>query len=305
MSTKLRQRTPPTIEEELLFRSDHTCCICRVKGKDVQLHHIDGNPANDKIDNIAVVCLDCHSKVTGKRGLGKAYKPGEVRRYKRSWEQQVSDSRKIHRPRIYYKRELISQIDFIICEILATKSSDDRVEQLLNTLFELHLWRGSPQIDGKIVDGLSHLSLMSGLSSPRLASLVAEKLWEICFHFVGPDNVPMDKQDTKYVLECIGALDTLGHFNCEFGHGKKATESFTQTAESFFEVGLWYNKKSIDNAVLRCYKNSLDACFNENKLEFRFGRNVLHKSLRRLLRLLKEHPSISRRYNRRITDLLK
>jgi len=305
MTRNLRRRTPASIEEEILFRSDHTCCICRTKGKDVHVHHIDGNPRNDRADNLAVVCLDCHSKVTGTRGLGKAYKPGEVRRYKRTWDKQVVDSRKIHRPRIYYKRELVSQIDFTICEILACGSDNTKAEQLLDTLYELHLWRGGRQIDEKIVDGLSHLAMMSALSSPSLASLVADKLWEMCWEFVGPDEVPMDSQDLKYVLDCVDALDTLGDFNCDFRHGRKAVESFVQSAENFFEVGLWYKKKSIVNAVLRSYKNSLESSFHDGRLDFPFARKILRRSLRKLNHLLKDYPMIWNQHKRRISRLLK
>jgi hypothetical protein len=304
MPKNSRRQTSPSIEQEILFRSDHTCCTCRLKGKDVQIHHIDANPTNNHPGNLAVICLDCHSKVTGTRGLGKAYKPGEVRRYKRAWEKQVADSRKIHRPRIYYKRELVSQIDFTICEILATKSNDDKAEQLLDTLYELHVWRGGPEIDEKIVDGLSYLALMSGLSSPRIASLVADKLWEMCWHFAGPKEVPMDRRDLKYVLGCIDALDTLGKFNCEFGHGKKASDFFAQSAENFFEVGLWYEKESIASAVLRSYKNSLEVCFADGKLQFPYGRNILRKSLRRLGALLKDYPTHWNNHKLLISKLL-
>jgi hypothetical protein len=305
MPKNSRRRTPRSIEEEILFRSDHTCCICRLRGKDVQIHHIDGNPADCRPENLAVVCLDCHSNVTGTRGLGKAYNPGEIRRYKRAWEKQVADSRKIHRPRIYYKRQLVSQIDFTICEVLASKSNDDKAEQLLDTLYELHLWRGGPEIDEKIVEGLSHLAMMGGLSSPRIASLVADKLWEMCWQFVGPHEVSMDRRDLNYVIDCIDALDTLGRFNCEFGHGKRACESFAQSAENFFEVGLWYKKKSIVNAVLDSYKSSLEVCFSDGKLEFPQGRKVLRKSLRRLVRLLKDYPKDWNNHKRVISELLK
>ena len=304
MAKHFRRRTPTLIEDEILFRSDHTCCICRVKGKDVQIHHIDGNSANNRPDNLAIVCLDCHSRVTGTRGMGKAYKSGEVKRYKRAWEKQVADSRKIHRPRIYYKRELVSQIDFTICQILASSSDNKKAEQLLDTLYELHLWRGGREIDEKIVDGLSHLALMSGLSSPKLASLLADKLWEMCWHFVGPEEVPMESQDLKYVLDCVHALDTLGKFNCEFGHGRKAVESFSQSAENLFEVGLWYEKKSIVNAVLKSYKNSLEVCFVDGSVEFLYGKNILRKSLRKLKHLLKDYPTIWNQNTRRISVLL-
>jgi hypothetical protein len=291
MVGKPRKRITQHLVDEVLFRSNHTCCICRTKGKDVQIHHIDGNRSNNGIGNLAVVCLDCHSKVTGRRGLGQSYSPGEVRKYKRSWEQAVLDLRQVHRPQIRYKKELVSQIDLIICDILARKQNSSRVEELLNVLFELHLWRGGPEIDSKIVEGLHHIALMSGLSSPRIAAIVAEKLWEMCFHFVGPEDVDMDKKNQKYVLKCVDALETLGQFNSEFGHGRKAAQSIAESAENFFEIALWYDTKRVANAVLRGYEKTLRGCYEYGKLEFSFGRTVLRRSLRKIRRLLNEqHP---------------
>lgn len=304
MAAKRRRRVPAAIADEVLFRSDHTCCICRVRGKDVQVHHIDGDPGNNRVANLAIVCLDCHSRVTGPRGLGKAHTPGEVRRYKRSWELQVLDTRRVRRPRITYKKELVSQIDFIVCEILACGRDNPRAIELLDMLFELHLWRGSRQVDRAIVEGLHHLAVMSGLSSPKLVTLVAEKLWEMCFHFIGPEDVPMTKQDREQVDECIEALCTLAEFNCEFGRGRKATEAIAEHAENFFEVALWYSKKDLANRVLRLYDKAIASCSIEGKLKYPYGRRVLRRSLRKLEPLLTTKRSSWSYQSRRIRQIL-
>jgi len=295
---------PQSVVDDILFHADHTCCICRTKGKDVQIHHIDGKHSNNKPSNLAVVCLDCHSRVTGRRGLGQSFNQGEVRRYKRSWDQHVRNTRRIHRPQIRYKKELVSQIDLIICGILACKRNSSRVEELINILYELHLWRGGPEIDEKIVEGLHHLALMSGISYPRIAVLVAEKLWEMCFHFIGPEEIEMDKTDYRYVLKCIDALETLAEFNAEFGHGKKAAEAIVETAENFFEIGLWYDSRAIANAILRTSKKALEACYEEGILKFAFGRVVLRRSIRKVRKLIDEQRPEWNYQQRRIRDLL-
>jgi len=78
-----------------MFENDHTCCICRERGKDVQIHHIDGNHANNADRNLAVLCLDCHSRVTGRRGLGRSFSVAEVRKYKVDWESLVRKRRSL------------------------------------------------------------------------------------------------------------------------------------------------------------------------------------------------------------------
>lgn len=62
---------------------------------EVNTHHIDGNPNNNDIQNLAVVCLDCHSKITGSRGLGKSFSPLEVTKYKKNWEFMIQSQRSL------------------------------------------------------------------------------------------------------------------------------------------------------------------------------------------------------------------
>lgn len=302
---KRRRSFRAQTSDEILFVSNHTCCICRIAGKDVQIHHIDGNNGHNDLSNLAVVCLDCHSRVSGTRGLGRAYSQGEVRRYKRAWEQHVRETRGTHQPRVRYKTELISRIDLIVCEILALRRGSPRAKELLNTLYELHLWRGSPRIDRAIIEGLGHLALMTGLSYPQMAGPVAEKLWEMCFHFAGPEDVPMNGRGEQQVLSCVDALDTLAQFNCEFGHGRRAMRDIVKTAANLFEISLWYSRKRIANAVLRAYSKALAACAPEGNLEFRSGYIALRRSLKALDALVREQRPTWSSQRRRIRALLR
>ena len=301
---KRRRTLRGQTSDEVLFAANHMCCICRIAAKDVQIHHIDGNHGHNDFGNLAVVCLDCHSRITGTRGLGKAYSPGEVRRYKRSWEQHVREARGVHQPRVRYKTELISRVDLIVCEILALRRGNPRAKELLNTLYELHLWRGSSRIDQAIIEGLGHLALMTGLSYPQLAGPVAEKLWEMCFHFVGPKDVPMDNRDEQQVLSCVEALETLAEFNCEFGHGRRAMRDIVTTASNLFEIGLWYSRKRIANAILRAYSKGLEACAPDGRVQFREGRTALRRSLRALDVLVRQEKPAWRGQCKRIRLLL-
>src|SRR2546425_3530251 len=89
-----RQAIPPTLETHLLYESDHTCCLCRgEKSHEVQLHHISGRHRST-YDNLIVLCVVCHSRVQSGGGFGKKFTPGELRRYKRSWVQEVKRRRK-------------------------------------------------------------------------------------------------------------------------------------------------------------------------------------------------------------------
>lgn len=71
--------------DQVLVANLRRCCICREEDH-VQIHHIDGNRNNNVRDNLAVLCLKHHSRVTGDEGLGRRYQPSEVRVWKRKWE---------------------------------------------------------------------------------------------------------------------------------------------------------------------------------------------------------------------------
>jgi hypothetical protein len=284
---KSRIPIPARVEEEALFLSDHTCCICRIRGKDVQLHHIDGNHVHNSPDNLIVLCLDCHSLVSGTRGLGKSYRPGEVRRYKRSWELQVQDRRKVHRPSVRYERELISQIDLIVCEILALDPRSTRVAMLFKLLYEVYLWRGSKEIARKLLDGMGHLAIMAGLSDDRKGKYIPEFLWKMCWHFVGPSDVPRGRQDVRHVKRCFDIMETLAKFTCEFGRGKETIVKITANTENLFEIALWYSKRDLAKRAIRVYQKATQACRAESPL-FKYGLRCIRDSSRRLEEMLRE-----------------
>ena len=86
-----RTQIPPKVADNLMVMNRRICCICNEKGKHVQIHHIDGDPNNHDIANLAVLCLECHSRVTGDEGLGHRFTPNEVSLFKKKWEKTCDD----------------------------------------------------------------------------------------------------------------------------------------------------------------------------------------------------------------------
>jgi hypothetical protein len=82
---KERAKIPQHIADSLLAANRHTCCICRER-KDVRIHHIDGKRSNNDPETLLVVCENCHSDVHSKPGFGRRFTRGEVRIYKKNWE---------------------------------------------------------------------------------------------------------------------------------------------------------------------------------------------------------------------------
>lgn len=89
MTKKIRISIPDDIAAEILFLSDRTCCVCNVRGKQVQIHHIDENPTNNTIDNLSVLCFDCHDQTMIKGGFGRKLEANQITKYRNEWIERV------------------------------------------------------------------------------------------------------------------------------------------------------------------------------------------------------------------------
>lgn len=283
-----RRRHYSKLEEELLFRENHTCAICRNPNKDVQIHHIDGNSENNVLVNLVVLCLDCHSKVTGPRGLGRSFQHGEVRRYKRSWEKAVEQSRQVKQVHSGSTTELLPTIDLLVCEILALPPRSTRIATIFRLLYEIQLWKGDNQLRTRIIDGFGHLAIMCGLSQEGIAARrLATTTWQFCWHFVGPEDVSMDSADAQFVTQCVDVLSTLGHFTCEFTGREDVLKETTSALENFFDVACWYSDEHIMNAVIEAYRKSIEGS-KGNDEGFERGLAILNGSIQNLTESLSE-----------------
>jgi hypothetical protein len=178
------------------------------------------------------------------------------------------------------------------------------VEELLETLYELNVYRGSQEVEARIIEGLDHLALMSGGASGPLSELLPEKLWQMCWHYVGPERVPMGRDGLRRVLKCIDSLSTMARFCCSFGRGRRALGAISEHTECLFEIGLWYAQRQIANAVIRGYEEALRRCYSEGKLEWPYGQAAIRRSVHRLQKLVQEHQPEWSYQSRRLEALL-
>lgn len=90
---KTRVPIEPHVAADVLFASDRTCCICRVRGRPVQIHHIDDDPSNNDWLNLVVLCLDCHNETQLKGGFGRRLDAAQVRQYRGDWFRRIQSRR--------------------------------------------------------------------------------------------------------------------------------------------------------------------------------------------------------------------
>ena len=77
------------------FASDSTCCVCRVRRKTIQIHHIDGNPSNNDFTNLAILCLEDHNSTQLKGGFGRRLDSDEIVEYRDDWINRVRKRRNV------------------------------------------------------------------------------------------------------------------------------------------------------------------------------------------------------------------
>ncbi len=82
---KDRVAIPDDLAAKVMFASDRTCCVCRLHSPKVQIHHIDEDPSNNAFENLAVICLHCHSDAHTKGAFVRNLTPELIRLYNSSW----------------------------------------------------------------------------------------------------------------------------------------------------------------------------------------------------------------------------
>ncbi|NTV15764.1 MAG: HNH endonuclease [Desulfobulbaceae bacterium] len=87
--TKIRTQIPSDLAADVLFTSDNTCCVCRERGKTIQIHHIDENPNNNIFENLSVLCLECHNDTQLRGGFGRKLNSKLITKYREEWISRV------------------------------------------------------------------------------------------------------------------------------------------------------------------------------------------------------------------------
>ncbi|MBL7981102.1 MAG: HNH endonuclease [Flavobacteriales bacterium] len=90
---KERVTIPDDIATAVLIASDRKCCVCREPRLDLQIHHIDDDPSNNDLSNLAALCLQHHNDTQKKGGFGRHLNASQIREYKRLWELAVAQGR--------------------------------------------------------------------------------------------------------------------------------------------------------------------------------------------------------------------
>jgi hypothetical protein len=90
---KDRIAIPIEIAAEVMFQHGRACCVCGSMGNAVQIHHIEEDPSNHLLGNLAVLCLEHHYQTQISGGFARKLGPELVRKHRDDWLPRVQRRR--------------------------------------------------------------------------------------------------------------------------------------------------------------------------------------------------------------------
>ena len=95
---KKRPPIPGPIRKRLLEHNASMCCVCHASGIGVEVHHLDKDPSNNRLSNLALLCVadhDAHHRPNAYPRLNHLSMTKEsIRAAKRKWESFVAEAHK-------------------------------------------------------------------------------------------------------------------------------------------------------------------------------------------------------------------
>ena len=92
---KKRVRVDNAIQDELAYRSKNICCACEKQNKPLQIHHINGDRTCNNIDNLALICLECHNQTLIRGGFAQQLTGSKVKKFRDELYKRVQKIREL------------------------------------------------------------------------------------------------------------------------------------------------------------------------------------------------------------------
>ena len=274
----MREKIPKSIEGKLLIKNRHCCCICRWRGigKEINIHHIDGNNSNNDISNLSVLCLEHASMADaglreGKLGSGKKLSPKEVKEFKAIWEKmndvEIQES-KIAIPK-NEKRYLEILYDFEIRKSIAEIASldpeehpkqNEKIEEKFNYFNQLAFEELMSNIDIRMIllKAYSDYSF-NAIGNDKFSEMMAESIYSFSWHLVGPKEVSIFDNDKKVIFKSLEVLESFGTFVGEFNN-ISSLKKICEIIEQLGDIIIWYNLEDKMNKIINIISELKKSC---------------------------------------------
>jgi len=234
---KIRIIIPTDIAAEALFTSDRTCCVCNVPGKPLQLHHINEDPSDNTLTNLAVLCLDCHNETMLRGGFGRKLDESQIIKYRAEWLARIQ-TRKAEADKLASIKTVVGLAENK--EYIDYKDQSQR-DVLVNYLNKILILENAQLIITK-TKWDDHTTLSMKQRCYDMIDFYEEVLKELAT-FYPPNH--FTSSPSKYFNELIASRYTWHRLVCEpFGIGKGGTVVGVSVAAS-----VQYDLKRMINRV--------------------------------------------------------
>jgi len=257
-----------------MFRNESVCCVCQKKN--VQVHHIDGDNSNNKLSNLAVLCIEDHDRASSRSSMTRGLTPSLIRRFKTDWERRVIEKRRL----VKHAASSIKEDPFIKFEIkrlvfsLPAFKDKKTTNSIIDQLYHWHLFTDYTK---NIFLDLGNIRWFLDMSQ---IIILLERIYEFFWHLVGPKDVPMDIQDKKNLLLAIKLLGNLGIQIITLKESRKALDYLFAPADDFVNIAQLYRspmlKKEIKNQLISIRRElaKTRSYPNRTKLTKKFDQNI-------------------------------
>ncbi|MCH8833048.1 MAG: HNH endonuclease [Thaumarchaeota archaeon] len=243
---KEKQIIPPDKATQILFLSDRTCCVCRQKGKYVQIHHIDEDPSNNDINNLAVLCLECHTDTQVVGGFHRKLDQNQVKLYRKDWLATIAKQR---------------AIEFDEKEFSAEREAMDL--KTATSLADLYREVGDYGLLSTHYDIIKNIELRDKYIEELLKNNPADE--DVIFYRKmqnNPELIPKEviKREIKFLTKNKDWFN-LGRTYSALGNHKKAVESFVKGLSKSIKQKNWftaafYTKELVQGGTINGIFNS-------------------------------------------------
>jgi hypothetical protein len=191
---------------------------------------------NSRPANLIVLCLNCHSEVERKGGLGRVYSPGELQRYKESWTREIAMRRK--QAKALDQSLVLFEVKRLTYKFQALDFQDQR--RALEIMRQVLLFGrfNSHEVKEDCVSFVYETAtwMMRGFGSEEFVSHQSE---EFVSHqtsilmecapiqtLVAPSRRPLSKRDIELLKHTINVAGEIAYAVCKYiGNEKAATRA--------------------------------------------------------------------------------
>ncbi len=140
VAKKARTPIPEDVSAEVKFLSAGVCCICHDPGRPTQIHHLNEDPSDHSLENLAVLCLDHHTEAGTTRPFVQDLDAKSIRLYREDWHQTVRERRDAGLPMIASDRAGTTTAERSDKQAIVTPSRAEAADRVIDAIPAMRAW---------------------------------------------------------------------------------------------------------------------------------------------------------------------